>query len=103
MLSRRRKLCVAARLAFKIYQLTLLFCAFQFRLDNVVARFHLDYHDQPLLGNTKFTRQFPRNAEGFRKWCAQDDKTKFFFESRYTDDKMRHLMMKIPCMNEFYR
>lgn len=72
-------------------------------LDNVVARFHLDYHDQTIAGNKKFAQVFPRNATGFRRWCAYDDKNLFFLKSRYTDVRMRELMKHIPCMNEFYR
>lgn len=73
------------------------------RLDNVVARFHLDYHDQTAAGNKKFAELFPRNATGFRRWCEMDDRNKFFLKSRYTDKKVRQRMAVIPCMNEFYR
>lgn len=76
---------------------------FRHPLDNVVARFHLDFHDQAVAGNKKFAEVFPRNATGFRRWCAFDDKNLFFLKSRYTDVNMRERMKGIPCMNEFYR
>jgi hypothetical protein len=68
-----------------------------------VARFHLDFHDQTAAGNKKFAELYPRNADGFRKWCAADDQNPFFLQSRYTDEHMRELMEGLPCMNEFYR
>ena len=46
---------------------------------------------------------FPRNATGFRRWCALDDRNLFFLKSRYTDIRVRQRMVGLPCMNEFYR
>lgn len=68
-----------------------------------MARFHLDYHDQTVAGNTKFAEQFPRNSTGFHRWCAVEDKWRFFYKSRYTDHRLRERMRGFPCLNEFYR
>jgi len=46
---------------------------------------------------------FPKNATGFRRWCALDDTNKGLLQSRFVDKSLRSVMQRIPCFNEFYR
>lgn len=76
---------------------------FRHPLDNVVARFHLEFNVQRDQGNTKYTQLFPKNATGFHRWCALDDRNRGLVKSTFVDRKLRNLMLQIPCFNEFYR
>lgn len=76
---------------------------FRHPLDNIVARFHLKYNVNAKAGNVEYTTKFPKNAIGFRRWCAVEDKSRALIESPFIDAKLRKAMEKIPCFNEFYR
>jgi hypothetical protein len=72
-------------------------------LDNVVARFHLEYNEKSMAGDSRYTSSFSKDATGFRKWCAMDDRNRGLVQSHYIDPRLRGLMLQIPCFNEFYR
>ena len=76
---------------------------FRHPLDNIVARFHLEFKVQGERGNTQFGKDFPRNAIGFHRWCASDDHNRRILESHLMDDKLKAKMRVIPCFNDFYR
>lgn len=76
---------------------------FRHPLDNIVARFHLDYNVQKAAGNVKFTQVYPKNAIGFWRWCANDDQNRGLLSSRFIDHSLRRALEKVPCFNEFYR
>jgi hypothetical protein len=72
-------------------------------LDNVVARFHLEYNEKSMAGDSRYTSTFSKDATGFRKWCALDNRNRGLVQSHYIDPRLRGLMLQIPCFNEFYR
>lgn len=76
---------------------------FRHPLDNVVARFHLEYNENRAAGDKHYVRHFPQNADGFRRWCARDDGNRGLVQSHFVDRRLREFMLKIPCFNEFYR
>ncbi|KAL7572049.1 hypothetical protein ACA910_001700 [Epithemia clementina (nom. ined.)] len=76
---------------------------FRHPLDNIVARFHLEYKVQGERGNTAFVETLPRNSTGFHRWCAMDDRNRELIESRFMDVQLKAKMRVIPCMNDFYR
>lgn len=76
---------------------------FRHPLDNIVARFHLEYNVQKMKGNKKYVELFPKNETGFRRWCAADDQNRGLLSSRLVDERLRHKLYKIPCFNEFFR
>ena len=76
---------------------------FRHPLDNIVARFHLEYNEKRDAGNSKYTKKFPKNALGFRRWCYLDDQNRGLVRSRFVDQRLRNFMAQIPCFNEFYR
>lgn len=76
---------------------------FRHPLDNIVARFHLEFAVQGSRGNTDFTKFFPRNATGFQRWCALEDLNKDLLASRFVDSTLRDKMRESMCFNEFYR
>ena len=76
---------------------------FRHPLDNVVARFHLEFNIQHDAGDTRYMQNFPNNATGFHRWCAKDDRNRRVLQSPLMDPKLRSLMANVPCFNEFYR
>jgi hypothetical protein len=76
---------------------------FRHPLDNIVARFHLEFAVQGSRGNAAFTKLFPRNSTGFQRWCALEDLNRGLLESRFIDSRLRNKMMESTCFNEFYR
>jgi hypothetical protein len=76
---------------------------FRHPLDNIVARFHLEYNEKSDAGNIKYVKSFPKNALGFRRWCYLDDQNRGLVRSRFVDQRLRNFMLQIPCFNEFYR
>lgn len=76
---------------------------FRHPLDNIVARFHLEYNVQRSAGNSDFGELYPKNSTGFRQWCADDDKNTDLINSRFIDPDLRTKMESIPCRNDFYR
>jgi hypothetical protein len=76
---------------------------FRHPLDNVVARFHLEYNEKKASGDKKYTSIFTKDTTGFRRWCALDDGNRGVLHGRFVDHRLRDLMMKIPCFNEFFR
>lgn len=76
---------------------------FRHPLDNVVARFHLEYNEKRAGKETRYLSMFSKDVKGFRKWCAMDDRNLGLVQSHYVDNRLRGLMLQIPCFNEFYR
>jgi hypothetical protein len=74
-------------------------------LDNIVARFHLEYNVQVGRGNTEYDKMYPKNVTGFHKWCAAEDAHDHIINSRFliVDHRLKEKMINIPCMNEFFR
>lgn len=76
---------------------------FRHPLDNIVARFHLEYNVQTARGNVEFGKKYPKNHVGFHRWCAKEDESKFLLKSSFVDEALKKALAKIPCYNEFYR
>jgi hypothetical protein len=76
---------------------------FRHPLDNIVARFHLEYNVQGAKGNSDFTKLFPKNSTGFNRWCSLDNLNRDLLESRFIDRGLRDSMKQVTCFNEFYR
>lgn len=72
-------------------------------LDNVVARFHLEYNEKHDAKDTRYTAKFPKSVTGFRRWCVDNDRNRHLVNSRFVDRRLSGLMSQIPCFNEFYR
>ena len=76
---------------------------FRHPLDNVVARFHLEYNVQAMKGNKQYAEVFPKNSTGFQRWCALDNRNHGLLKSRFVEKPLRGILSKAPCMNEFFR
>ena len=76
---------------------------FRHPLDNIVARFHLEYNVQRTRGNPEFIELFSKDKIGFKRWCMLDDSNRGLLSHRLIDGRLRRLMKNIPCFNEFYR
>jgi hypothetical protein len=76
---------------------------FRHPLDNIVARFHLEYYVQKTGGASGHNNWFPKNATGFRNWCAAEDLNRDLLDSRFIDRRLRQSLTTIPCFNDFYR
>ena len=76
---------------------------FRHPLDNIVARFHLEYNVKRAQGDKEFVKKFPKNESGFRRWCEMDDQNKDLLTSRFVDDALREGLGRISCFNEFFR
>jgi hypothetical protein len=76
---------------------------FRHPLDNIVARFHLEFNVQGRRGNPDFTKSFPKNATGFQRWCALDDLSLDLLKSRFIDRRLRRTLSEVPCFVEFFR
>ena len=75
---------------------------FRHPLDNIVARFHLEYNvETHIKGNSAYAKIFPKDASGFRRWCAIDDQNRQLLET--VDARLRERMKDIPCRNDFFR
>lgn len=72
-------------------------------LDNIVARFHLEWERYRIEGNNGWAEDYPYNGTGFRKWCRQKDSINEVTQSRWVDPKLASLMTAIPCQEEFLR
>ena len=72
-------------------------------LDNIVARFHLEFNIKKARGDTEYTALFPKNSTGFSRWCSLDNSHKEVIDSPHVDDTLRSAMKTIPCSNEFFR
>jgi hypothetical protein len=76
---------------------------FRHPLDNIVARFHLEYNEMKDAGAHEFVQKFPKNATGFERWCQRSDKNRVLLESKYLDDDIKRTLVKVPCHNEFFK
>jgi hypothetical protein len=76
---------------------------FRHPLDNIVARFHLEYNEMRAANNAEYTAQFPKNATGFRRWCKRSDRVRKLLESKYVDEDLKRKLVRIPCFNEFHK
>jgi hypothetical protein len=77
---------------------------FRHPLDNVVARFHLEYNEKLAAGDTGFTKAFPKTDVGFQRWCQLDDRNSPAVRASHLVDKnLRQLLEQMPCRNEFFR
>lgn len=76
---------------------------FRHPLDNVVARFHLEFNMKRAAKDKKYMQLFPKNATGFHRWCVLDDRNRGLVQSRFVDRRLREHMLNIPCFNEFFR
>jgi hypothetical protein len=70
---------------------------FRHPLDNVVARFHLEFNEKRDAGDTTYMNLFPKNSTGFHRWCEKDDHNRGLVRSRFMDRTLRELMLNIPC------
>lgn len=76
---------------------------FRHPLDNIVARFHLEFNEQRAAGNTDYVKAFPKNATGFHRWCRRSDQNDKLLETRYIDEPLKESLRSIPCFNEFFK
>jgi len=76
---------------------------FRHPLDNIVARFHLQYNEMAAAKDEDFVRYYPKNATGFRRWCRRSDEKEDLFETKYIDVDLKSALKKIPCFNEFFK
>jgi len=74
---------------------------FRHPLDNIVARFHLEYNNQKK--NNKWLQKHSYNKDGFLTWCREMDSKSQLRKYRWVDSKLWSLLKKIPCHEEFYR
>lgn len=72
-------------------------------LDNIVARFHLDYKKEELLNNTIFVTKYPYNSTGFSAWCASQDRQCTLSKLRWIDNALANKLKAVPCREEFFR
>lgn len=75
---------------------------FRHPLDNVVARFHLEYHTLRKKENG-WVKSHPNNSTGFAAWCKEMDGASHLHKMRWIDPQLMQLLRKIPCHEEFYR
>lgn len=76
---------------------------FRHPLDNIVARFHLEFNEEQAASNTKYVERYPKNAAGFQAWCARSDKTRDLMETRYLDETLQDKLQEVPCFNELFK
>jgi hypothetical protein len=74
---------------------------FRHPLDNVVARFHLEFNEKRDARDTTYMKLFPKNSTGFHRWCALDDRNRGLVRSRFMDRTLRESMLKMPCFVSF--
>jgi hypothetical protein len=72
-------------------------------LDNIVSRFNLEYNRKVEEGNKVFLEAFPKNQDGFRRWCAVSDQDQRLFQTSSVDETLCDAMRRIPCFNDFFR
>lgn len=70
--------------------------------DNIIARFHLE-QKHIIAKNPGLESFLPRNATGFRRWCADLDKTYSYEDKHYFNSQQQSLMRIIPCHAEFFK
>lgn len=75
---------------------------FRHPLDNVVARYHLEYNTLRKK-EAGWEKSHPNNRTGFVAWCKEMDNTSQLPKMRWIDPQLMNLLMKIPCHQEFYR
>ena len=81
---------------------------FRHPLDNIVARFHLDYRRQQKSGEnggnmTHWPELFPKNSTGFHQWCNFMDSDGGLLNLHWIDQDLRDALDGVPCKAEFYR
>jgi hypothetical protein len=76
---------------------------FRHPLDNIVARFHLEYNEMKDSGFAEYIERFPKNATGFQRWCQRSDTNRALLESKYIDNDLKRALVKVPCLNEFFK
>jgi len=72
-------------------------------INNVVARFHLEYNNHKDLNN--FSSSFPNSKQGFRDWCIDLD-SRYKRQENKTNlisPEIKTLFSSVPCHSEFYR
>jgi hypothetical protein len=74
-------------------------------LDNVVARFHLARNTMRFRKNAprNWQERHPNNRTGFQLWCREMDAKSQLTTMRWIDDKLKTLLLKVPCHAEFFR
>jgi hypothetical protein len=73
-------------------------------LDNVVARFHLDYNTAKSSKKASdWTEKHPNNRTGFATWCKEMDESSLLPTMRWIDEGLMNLLRKVPCHQEFFR
>lgn len=72
-------------------------------LDNVVARFHLEYNTAKVKKGAIWTETHPNNQEGFVIWCKEMDKSSQLSKMRWIDPQLMSLLRNVPCHEEFFR
>jgi hypothetical protein len=72
-------------------------------LDNIVARFHLEWERYRNEGKIAWIEQYAYNRTGFHNWCRQKDSVSLVTQFRWVDRKLLSLMKAIPCQEEFLR
>jgi hypothetical protein len=72
-------------------------------LDNIVARFHLEWKRFKSQKNKDWISKYPYNSFGFNKWCEHKDSLNEMSETRWVDSKLLDLLKSVPCQAEFYR
>jgi hypothetical protein len=75
---------------------------FRHPLDNIVARFHLEYNTLRKKAN-EWEATHPNNSTGFMAWCRDMDSKSQLHRVRWIDSKLMILLSQIPCHEEFYR
>ena len=72
-------------------------------LDNIVARFHLEYHTAAAKKGPRWKEQHSYNRTGFIKWCQEMDASSQLGRMRWIDAELMGLMQDMPCRDEFFR
>ena len=75
---------------------------FRHPLDNVVARYHLEYNTLRKK-DAGWEKTHPNNRTGFIAWCKEMDAASQLQTMRWIDPQLMNLLNKIPCHEEFYR
>lgn len=82
---------------------------FRHPMDNVVARFHLDYLAQLRspgadVGNyTNWPELYPKDRTGFQQWCELMDRRQNLSDLRWIDQKLHDALVGVPCKADFFR